>query len=166
MENKINTKIARDFNDKILEIKNHLENINLDDKNRNDIINYLDNMHSLELTKDDFLKRKRVKTCVPTYLKCKARRANGEQCTRKRKNDICYCGTHEKNRPHGEIEDDNNVEYKKIEVWVEEINGITYYIDKFNNVYKTQDILSNKPDPDIISRYTIDNQNKICMECK
>jgi hypothetical protein len=166
MENKINTKITNDFNDKVFEIKKFLENITLDNKDRNELLNYLDSIHITQLTKEDFLKRKRIKTCVPTYLKCKARRANGEQCTRKRKDDICYCGTHEKNRPYGEIEDDNNVEYKKVEVWVEEINGITYYIDKFNNVYKTQDILSNKPDPDIISRYTIDNQNKICMDCK
>ena len=76
-----------------------------------------------------------------------------------------YCGTHEKNRPHGEIEEENNVEYKKVEVWVEEINGIIYYVDNFHNVYKTEDILSNKPDPDIISRYKIDSDNKICMEC-
>ena len=166
MENKINTKIETDFNNKIIEIKKCLENINLDDKIKSDIVNCLDNMEPVKLTKDDFLKRKRIKTCVPIYLKCKARRANGEQCTRKRKDDICYCGTHEKNRPHGEIEDDNNSEYKKIEVWVEEINGITYYIDKFKNVYKTQDILSNKPDPHIICRYTIDKENKICIECK
>mgnify|MGYP001466821933 CR=1 FL=1 len=165
MENKINTKIASDLLDKMQEIKNYIQNIDIDDKNRTDIVSCLDNVRPIVLTKDDFLKRKRVKTCVPNYLKCKARRANGEQCTRKRKNDMYYCGTHEKNRPHGEIEEENNVEYKKVEVWVEEINGIIYYVDNFHNVYKTEDILSNKPDPDIISRYKIDSDNKICMEC-
>ena len=29
-------------------------------------------------------------------------------------------------------------------VWPQEINGILYYIDNYNNVYKTEDIIANK----------------------
>ena len=42
---------------------------------------------------------------------------------------------------------------KKIEVWYEEINGIYYYIDDNNNVYKNEDIMSNKESPDIIASW-------------
>ena len=33
-------------------------------------------------------------------MRCSACRASGEQCSQK-KDDKEYCGTHEKNRPHG-----------------------------------------------------------------
>ena len=39
----------------------------------------------LKLLKEDFMKRKRVKNTVPIELRCLAKRANGEQCTRKKK---------------------------------------------------------------------------------
>ena len=39
----------------------------------------------LKLTKEDFMKRKRVKNTVPIQERCLAKRANGEQCTRKKK---------------------------------------------------------------------------------
>ena len=41
----------------------------------------------LKLTKEDFMKRKRVKNMVPIQQRCLAKRANGEQCTRKKKRD-------------------------------------------------------------------------------
>ena len=49
-----------------------------------------------------------------------------------------------------------NVEQKKqnkIEVFVQEIQGINYYIDKNGNVYKTEDIVSNSKNPLIIAKY-------------
>ena len=54
-------------------------------------------------------------------------RANGEQCTRK-KDDNDYCGTHDKNRPHGVISDQIKTEEKlnKVEVFIQDINGILY----------------------------------------
>lgn len=39
----------------------------------------------LKMTKDDFMKRKRVKNMVPSQQRCLAKRANGEQCTRKKR---------------------------------------------------------------------------------
>lgn len=39
----------------------------------------------LKLTKEDFMKRKRVKNTVPIQQRCLAKRANGEQCTRKKR---------------------------------------------------------------------------------
>ena len=121
---------------------------------KSDFLKFIYDFDVLSLDKDDFMKRKRVKSVVPQYERCNAKRANGEQCTRKRKLDLCFCGTHEKGRPHGEIDDQqktNNV--KNIEVWVQDIKGIHYYIDDFGNIYKTEDIISNKTNPSIIAKY-------------
>jgi hypothetical protein len=41
---------------------------------------------------------------------------------------------------------------KKLEVVAEDVGGIVYYIDKYNNVYKMEDILENKENPRIIAK--------------
>ena len=43
---------------------------------------------------------------------------------------------------------------KKVEVWVQEIKGINYYIDNEYNVYKHEDILKNLTNPEKLARYT------------
>ena len=72
-----------------------------------------------------------------------------------------YCGTHVKGTPHGElnssVEDINKV--KKIEVWVQEIKGINYYIDSDKNVYLPEDIISNSISPRVIGKWEIDKEN-------
>jgi hypothetical protein len=40
-----------------------------------------------------------------------------------------------------------------VEVWAQDIQGIVYYIDKSNNVYQAEDIVSNKINPKIIAKY-------------
>ena len=52
---------------------------------------------------------------------------------------------------------DNQENNEKIEVFVEEIRGIVYYIDKYNNVYKTEDILEGVENPKIIAKCVKDN---------
>ena len=59
----------------------------------------------LKLTKEDFMKRKRVKNTVPIQQRCLAKRANGEQCTRKKKEGCDYCGTHTKGVPCSIMDD-------------------------------------------------------------
>ena len=44
-----------------------------------------------------------------------------------------------------------------MEVHIQEINGILYYIDKNNNVYKTEDILCNSQNPSITAKYGLEN---------
>jgi hypothetical protein len=41
---------------------------------------------------------------------------------------------------------------KKLDVVATDVNGIVYYIDKFMNVYKTEDILSGKTNPAVIAK--------------
>ena len=116
---------------------------------------------SLVLEKEDFQKRKRIKNIVPSNNLCMAKRANGEQCTRSKKiTGGDYCGTHIKGTPHGEINvktstDDKEQHKTKIEIWVQEIKGINYYIDSTNNVYKHEDIISNKQNPAVIAKWSL-----------
>lgn len=149
----------------ILEYKESIKNWCLENTHNDNIdstllINFINNHNKLIFEKDDFQRRKRTKNVIPQYVRCCARRANGEQCTRKKKNDISYCGTHEKNRPHGVINDVCTVQdYKKIEIWLQEINGILYYIDSNKNVYKSEDILNNIINPTILYKYKIIDNN-------
>jgi hypothetical protein len=39
-----------------------------------------------------------------------------------------------------------------MEISTEEINGIIYYIDEYDNVYHTEDILEGKENPRIITK--------------
>ena len=139
-------------------LKNSLRDkvIALDFENKtktNELIEFIYEYERLVFSKEDFIKRKRVKNSIPSTNRCNARRANGEQCTRRRKDDCEFCGTHSKGVPHGFMEEENaTISTQKLEVLSEEIQGIVYYIDKFNNVYKTEDIISGKDNPQIIAK--------------
>jgi hypothetical protein len=124
--------------------------------NTSDFLKFIYDFDGIALNKEDFLKRKRVKSIVPQYERCGAKRANGDQCTRRKKEGECFCGTHSKGTPHGEVDIASNSIVSKteqLEVWVQEIKGIHYYIDKSGNVYKVEDVISNKKDPLIIAQY-------------
>jgi hypothetical protein len=161
MEKRVSAKINEYLDVFKQDIKSWMEeNNDIDFKNKSDFLKFIYDYNNLTLDKDDFSKRKRIKSHVPHYLRCLAKRANGEQCTRKKKDDSCYCGTHDKNRPHGVVDKDNenDVKLKKMEVRLQDINGILYYIDKFNNIYKTDDIIENKVNPSIIAKYKINDE--------
>ena len=127
--------------------------------NFSEFLQFMYDFPGLEFNKDDFQKRKRIKNIVPHYERCIAKRANGEQCTRRKKDDNCYCGTHIKGTPHGILDNEtvvpNNI--TKIEVWVQEIMGINYYIDSNNNVYKAEDIIANKNNPTVLAKWILEN---------
>tara|TARA_X000000368_G_scaffold365712_1_gene312106 strand:- start:2560 stop:3063 length:504 start_codon:yes stop_codon:yes gene_type:complete len=160
MEKRLVCKI-NDYQDKFkLDIKTWVEkndSINFDSKS--ELLKFIYDYDALTLNKEDFTKRKRVKSFVPHYLRCNAKRANGEQCTRKKKDDSCYCGTHDKNRPHGIIDcsECKTEQLTKMQVWPQEINGILYYIDNNNNIYKSEEIIQNKINPVVIAKYKLEN---------
>ena len=119
-----------------------------------ELTNYVYQYDNFELNKDDFMKRKRIKSMVPVYERCCAKRANGEQCTRSKKDECQYCGTHSKGTPHGMMSDQEPVSTtKKIEVNAIDIKGIVYYLDDNGNVYDTEDVISNIKNPRIIAKY-------------
>ena len=119
--------------------------------------NYLSNFmqfifdyENIILDKNDFIKRKRLKNVVPSFERCTACRASGEQCTRRRKDGLAFCGTHVKGTPHGfvaNIDNNEKVSTNNLHVWVQDIGGIQYYIDSNNNVYMPADILTSSNNP-------------------
>lgn len=121
----------------------------------NEFLQFMFDNENVQLQKEDFQRRKRVKNHVPVGERCCAKRANGEQCTR-RMLDGTFCGTHSKGAPHGvidksELEDQQITE--KVEIWMQDIQGISYYIDKNNRVYSPEDIVANKSNPRVIGRW-------------
>lgn len=127
----------------------------------NEFLQEIYNYECLILTKEDISKRKRIKNAIPGCNRCIAKRATGEQCTRKQKEGYEYCGTHVKGVPHGIIqitnENPSENDLLNADVVAKDIHGIVYYIDQFNNVYKTEDILNEKKNPEIIAKCEIIN---------
>jgi len=157
MERRLNKKVESYitlFKDSIKEKATQMGVINNEEVNQ--LLHYIYDYDRLSFNKEDFMKRKRVKNFVPIFDRCCAKRATNEQCTRRKKEGFEYCGTHIKGTPHGIVDNQDNevkINTQKIEVWAQDIQGIIYYIDKFNNVYQAEDIVVNKINPKIIAKY-------------
>tara|TARA_B110000027_G_C16043272_1_gene266441 strand:+ start:27 stop:464 length:438 start_codon:yes stop_codon:yes gene_type:complete len=105
------------------------------------------------LIKSKCVKRKRNKHQIPLNERCIAKKSGGEQCTRRKKHDSDFCGTHIKGTPHGQTTDIVN-SLKKVNVYAEDIDGIIYYIDDIGNVYNSEDVYKQLDNPRIISKYS------------
>lgn len=160
MEKRLNKKFETyisDFKNNIRDQVNLLDFNNEDEKQKmNQLVAYVYDYQRLVFSKDDISKRKRVKNTVPCDNRCNAKRSNGEQCTRRRKDVSEYCGTHIKGTPHGIINDtdknDTPMLYN-VNVFAKEIGGIVYYIDDNSNVYNTEEVMCNKQNPAVIAKY-------------
>lgn len=155
MEKRLNTKVkvwTSDFKNEVVEKIQTLTSLNETDKL--EILDYIYSYKHLEIKKEDIQKRTRVKNVVPFHERCRALRANGEQCTRRKKECEKFCGTHIKGIPHGEISSNTCIpKQKKIQIWAEEINGIIRHLDKNGNVYDPQDIYQNSTNPKVIAKW-------------
>jgi hypothetical protein len=156
MEQRINQKIKTyitEFKDKIC--GKISESTAADPNQKRELLEFIYEYPRLQLDANDFVKRRRIKNTIPITNRCNAKRSNGEQCTRRRKENCEFCGTHSKSTPYGLINSNsiNEVVYHKHDVFAEEIKGIVYYIDHNNNVYKTEDILQECENPQIIAKY-------------
>jgi len=158
MEKRINKKIEVYVSAMKDDLRNKIIELNLAERDKvNELVEYLYGYDRLTMSKDDFVKRKRLKNAIPLMNRCNARRANGEQCTRRRRNDSNWCGTHSKSTPHGSMDDAECVpcasQNQKLNVVAEEIHGIVYFLDKFGNVYSTEDVMKGDTNPRIIAKY-------------
>ena len=156
MERRINKKIESYITDLKDSVRAKADQLGLaTDPKLSQLVQYIYDYDRLVLVKEDFLKRKRVKNVVHLSDRCCAKRASGEQCTRRKKTECEYCGTHMKGTPHGicDNDDDDKPVGQKVEVWAQEIHGIIYYIDKTCNVYQVEDIIANKVNPKVIAKY-------------
>jgi len=162
MERKINKKVENYISNFKDDIKNKIQLMGLDmNEEITLLLQFIYDYDRLTLDKEDFAKRKRIKTFVPIFDRCCAKRANGEQCTRRKTLNNDLCGTHIKGFPYGKVEPNEEVKLntQKVEVWAQDIKGIIYYIDKFNNVYDNTDIIKNITNPKIIAKYVKDINN-------
>ena len=175
MNTRINRIIATYFSDMKDQLKKQILDLNFSEKEKiNELLETIVEYPRLTLTKEDFVKRKRVKNSIPVVNRCVALRANGEQCTRRRRADCDYCGTHYKSSPNGVVDEngedaapsddkdankssENKNKNQKLEVFAGEIMGLVYYLDKHGNAYKTEDIMQNKENPQIVAKYVDTN---------
>uniref|UniRef100_A0A6C0I4F9 Uncharacterized protein n=1 Tax=viral metagenome TaxID=1070528 RepID=A0A6C0I4F9_9ZZZZ len=162
MEKRINKKFEQYITTFKDDIRSQILKIDAPDEMKEllgELVGFVYDYERFSLTKEDMTKRRRVKNAIPSNNRCSAKRANGEQCTRRRKKDCEFCGTHTKGTPHGLVlaNDVNEEVTYKVETIAREICGIVYYIDKFNNVYRTEDILDGRENPRIIAKCEINN---------
>jgi hypothetical protein len=137
------------------EIKIKIASMNINPDEANEFMEFIYEYPRLQFEKDDLNKRQRVKNAIHFDFRCSAKRANDEQCTRRRKDGFIFCGTHAKGTPNGLMNNDNenaNAE-QRIDVFAQDICGIIYYIDDNGNVYKTEDVMLEKKNPEIIAKY-------------
>ena len=164
MEKRVNTIIIdyiKGFKDNI---RNKINELHFNENTKmNELMEYIYEYEKPIITKETLQKKNRVKNVVADLNRCSAKRANGEQCSRSRKTNCEYCGTHSNRIPHGVIVSDSNNRVKKVDVFTHEIKGIIYYIDNFDNVYKMEDILENKQDPIVIAKYSRDENGIITI---
>lgn len=170
MENKINSKLDKyqlTFKNSIKEwmSENHTSIICNGTDKTSEFLQFIYDYTNLSINKEDLQKRTRVKNVVPHCELCTAKIANGVQCTRRKQSeDAQFCGTHIKGQPYGieTTNEHNKQQTKKIDIWVQEIKGINYYIDSGNNVYKPEDIISNITNPAVIAKWALNEaQNYI-----
>jgi hypothetical protein len=155
MEKIINKRVEEYSNSFIQKMKEKINSLNIYETDKiNKFIDFIDNYNSLVFEKGDLIKPKRVKVEIDTTIRCTAKRINGEQCTRRKKQDCDYCGTHHKALPFGIFDGDTKSGdiTLNVNIFTKEIQGIVYHIDKKLNIYNTEDILGERFNPQIIGK--------------
>jgi len=153
MEKRVNKRIAEYVNEFKTKLKDFIHTKD-EFPYKNEFINFINGCERLELTNEDFMKRKRVKNIVPYYDRCCAKKADKTQCTRRKLKENDCCGTHCKSQPYGMITTTTEIlKTKKITIWAQDIHGIIYYLDDTNNVYDPADIVNGIKNPKIIAKY-------------
>ncbi len=125
------------------------------------------------ISKDDVTKKRTSAAPIPEYERCTAECETGKKCTRKRIKSSVYCGTHAKafkdglappsaataataTDPHaGKITVFSELPVYRIQVWTHDFQGIIHHIDNLGNVYDASDILSNRMNPRIVAKYSV-----------
>ena len=131
----------------------------------NDFVQFMIDFPNIELSKEDFQKRKRLKNNVPDFNRCVALKCNGERCSRRQKHEgVQFCGTHMKGAHYGTTQQlQEHKQTETIQLWLQDINGISRYIDNKNNIYCMEDILNSVETPRIIGQYGIRENNTYYM---
>lgn len=125
------------FNNKLKHILNEISvnyNINIDTL----VQKYCEPNLSISDLALPIKKKKRKKNRILDKNElCMAKKADGHQCTRRRKDGKEFCGKHMNNLKFGRIDDDDkyNDTSKYIKTTQEKIDGVDYLVDSNNVVY-------------------------------
>lgn len=140
MENRIKKKVTLYVNQFKDDIVSKMNEVDINKDTMQEITTYVTNYGRLNFNEEDFSKRKRVKNHVPEHDRCIAKRSDGEQCTRRKKDTDNYCGTHQKCRPHGCV-----VGTVKSRVNLNVVNneGIMHYESDGGRIYRAEGVLLN-----------------------
>jgi hypothetical protein len=142
----------------IAEVRSKLDEQEIGDDEEEKIV------EMIEYIREYKVQKKRQKKEVSEEERCGANRSNGDQCTRKKKKGSEYCGTHEKGTPHGKVvREEVEKKVQKIPIWTLEIRGIVYYVDIDKNVYCTEDIMENKVNPRVLTKYEVNEKGEYML---
>ena len=147
---KLNKKSQEHMAACVLAIRQRLEDAGIP---HSEIVQLVGNPAAFCVVAADFEKKRRSRAAIPYYERCSGKKADGEQCTRRRQQGSLFCGTHVKGTPYGQISDGDPVS-DKVQVHVEEVNGIVYWVDDADNVYSQEDVYLGKKDPRVIAKIT------------
>lgn len=162
MEKRVNKKIENYFSDFKKQICEKLKETGLNSEELSHLNEFIFEYPRCSIEKDELVKRKRVKNSIPVDNRCSAKRSDGDQCTRRKKDGHDFCGTHCKSVPHGLM--GTNEVNTKVEIFTQDIAGIIYYIDNHENVYKMEDVLQGSDSPAIIGTYVKHGNNFILSD--
>lgn len=162
MEKRINKKIELYVSDFKKQICERLKAVQMTSAELTELNEFIFEFPRCCIEKEELVKRKRVKNSIPVDNRCAAKRSTGEQCTRRKKDGHDFCGTHCKSIPHGLIGVTDKPQ--KIEIFTQDINGIIYYIDHVENVYKMEEVLQGSETPAVIAKYTKEGNTYILGE--
>ena len=148
-------------------IENNYSNLSIIlNENVNKIVELITNKYNLIHEKEDIsnliienlnnlnIKIKKKKNQINQDERCKGRKIDGTQCSRRCKVGKDFCGSHLKNLTYGSVDDgivytikekgkrgrkkknENNINSDFIETWIDKDLGKDYLIDKNNLIYR------------------------------
>ena len=154
-------RVIQKSNDNLRTFKTHVLEQLKQDVPLEEVIRTIETYEPTGLLPHDFVKRNRLKNTIPMDERCIAKSAKNNQCSRRRKDGHTCCGTHSKGIPHGLIVS-GEVKPTQKEIWVEEINGILYYMDSDKCVYNTEEVEKKTVNPSVIATWSkVGNEYKL-----
>ena len=75
------------------------------------------------------------------------------------------CGTHMRGTPNGMLPTGNtrSPAQQRIEVRVQDIGGINYYLDDAHNVYDPRDVVGRRPVPRVVGKWATNDLGEVCI---
>ena len=176
MKKTLNKKIDNFMLDFKNNIKKKIDDLNLvrevnEDVRReemNKLLQFIYDYDKITIEKTDLSATNRKPPAVD--IRCCALTSTRQQCIRKKMEGSNFCKSHEEKRNYGVMEEllvnseRSLTESKKVSkknIYTRSINGIIYYMDAENNVYKMEDIINNIVNPDIIGNYMMETNTVI-----